>query len=164
LMAFLPSSRSHRNPRPHRPLYFFFPLYSPPKTTSWRPPLRVPPVRIFSPTPPNYRHYHSVCCYVSLSNGGHPRTVFCPSLNFSMGAISAPQTKGPNAAHASPAARRLYWAHGEPRRRDSGPWRVFPWRGRAKPVGVGWAAAHLVLRVLLCVRVSSYVLCIRSGT
>ena len=58
-------------------------------------------------------------------------------LNFFMGAISAPQTKGPNAAHASPAAGRLYWAHGEPRRRDSGPWRVFPWRGRAKPVGVG---------------------------
>ena len=136
-MAFLPSSRSHRNPRPHRPLYFFFSSIRRPKRRVDGLPYAFRPFESSRQRPPHCRRYHSVGCYVSLSNGGHPRTVFRPSLNFSMGAISAPQTKGPNAAHASPAAGRLYWAHGEPRRRDSGPWRVFPWRGRAKPVGVG---------------------------
>ena len=33
-------------------IFISFLLYSPPKTTCWRPPLRVPPDRIFSPTPP----------------------------------------------------------------------------------------------------------------
>jgi len=61
--------------------------------------------------PPHRRRYYLVGCYISLSNGGHRRPVLHPSLNFLMGAILAPQTKGPNAAHASPAAGRLYWAH-----------------------------------------------------
>jgi hypothetical protein len=33
-------------------IFISFSLYSPPKTTSWRPPLCVPPVWIFSPMPP----------------------------------------------------------------------------------------------------------------
>ncbi len=48
--------QSHRNPRPHRPLYFLFSffssLHSPPETMGKHPPPRVPPVRIASPVPP----------------------------------------------------------------------------------------------------------------
>ena len=56
--------------------------------------------------PPSRRHHRLVGCCVSLSNDGHPRPVLRPSLNFSKGAISAPQTKASNAARASPAAGR----------------------------------------------------------
>ncbi len=43
-------------------------------------------------------------------------------------------------------ARRLHQAHGEVRRRGAlGPWRMLPWRARARPLGVRrlQAAAHL---------------------
>ena len=45
--------QSHRNLRPHRPLFLlFFPsLHSPPETMGKRPPPRVTPVRIASPVP-----------------------------------------------------------------------------------------------------------------
>jgi hypothetical protein len=106
----LQSSRSHRNPRPHRPLYFYFFRRSihclkgrlNVLTHAFRPfasPLQRPLSR---------RHHRLVGCCVSLSNDGHLRPELRPSLNFSMGAISAPQTKASNAARASPAAGRLY--------------------------------------------------------
>ena len=58
--------------------------------------------------PPHRRRYYLVGFYVSLSNGGHRRPVLHPSLNFSMGAISTPQTRGKHAERASPGAWRLY--------------------------------------------------------
>ncbi len=53
--------------------------------------------------PPHRLRY--VGCYVSLSNGGHPRTVFRPSLNFLMGAISAPKNKGTKRSAREPSRR-----------------------------------------------------------
>ncbi len=46
-------NRSHRNRRPHRPLYFLFfsSLHLPPDSMGKRPPPRVSPIRIASPTP-----------------------------------------------------------------------------------------------------------------
>ncbi len=45
--------QSHQNPRPHRPLNFFFlSLHSPPETMGERPPPRIPPMLIASPVPP----------------------------------------------------------------------------------------------------------------
>ena len=58
--------------------------------------------------PPHHRRYYLVGCYVSLLNGGHQRPVLHPSLNFLMGAISTPQTRGKHAARASPVPWRLY--------------------------------------------------------
>ncbi len=76
------------------------------------------------------------------------------AANFSMGAISAPKTRGPNAVRASPGAGRLYEAHGEPRRRDSVPWWMSPWRERAKPlvVSLGGSGSLVLCVVVVCVR------------
>jgi hypothetical protein len=106
----LQSSRSHRNPRPHRPLYFYFCRRSI-RRLKGRLNVLAHAFRPFaSPLqrPPSRRHHRSVGCCVSLSNDGHLRPVLRPSLNFSMGAISAPQTKASNAARASPATGRLH--------------------------------------------------------
>ena len=68
------------------------------------------PFESFLQRPPHHRRYYSVgCCIDPLSNG-HPRRVLRPSLKFSMGAISTPQTRGKHAARASP--------DGEPLRHD----------------------------------------------
>ena len=91
---------------------------------------------LLSNSPPHRKHHRSFDCCVNPTSGGHPRPVLRPSLNYSMGAISAPQTRGSNAARASPNAGGLQKTHREPRRCDSGPWRLLPWRGRAKPLGV----------------------------
>ena len=99
---------------------------------------------------PPRRHHPSVGCCVEQSSSGHPRPMLRPSCNFSMGAISAPQTRGQNAARARLDAGRLHQAHGEPRRCDLDPWRVYPWRGRAKPLGGRVTAAHLVSCAFLC--------------
>ena len=115
---------------------FFSSLHLPPKTMGKRPPPRVPPVRIASPMPHPHRHHRSVGCCVKKSSSGHSRPVLRPPRNIQMGAISATQRRGPNVARASPGAGRLHQAHREPRCRDSGPWRMMPWRGRrAKPLG-----------------------------
>ena len=67
------------------------------------------PIESFLQRPPHRRRYYSVgCCVDPLSNGPHPRRVLRPSLKFSMGAISTPQTRGKHAARASPGAWRLY--------------------------------------------------------
>lgn len=126
-----------------------------PKRTMKRPPPRVLPVRIASPTLPPRRNHRLVGCCVSLSNDSHLRPELRPSLNFSMDAISAPQTKASNAARASPAAGRLHSAHRDPRHHNSVPWRMSPWGGRAKPLVVGWQ--WLVLSCVLCV------VCVRIG-
>jgi hypothetical protein len=86
--------------------------------------------------PPPHRHHRSVGCCVKKSSSGHSRPVLRPPRNIQMGAISATQRRGPNVARASPGVGRLHQAHREPRCRDSGPWRMMPWRGRrAKPLG-----------------------------
>ena len=68
-----------------------------------------------------------------------------PPLYFFMGAISAPKTKEQTLASPIPGAERLRRTHGEVRRHASDPWRMLPWRARAKPLGVGRrrASAHL---------------------
>ena len=86
--------------------------------------------------PPPHRNHRSVGCCFEQSSSGHSRPVLRPSRNIQMGAILAPQRRGPNVARASPDAGRLHQAHREPRCRDSVPWRMMPWRGRrAKPLG-----------------------------
>ncbi len=91
---------------------------------------------LLSTSPPHRKHHRSFDCCVNPMSGGHPRPVLRPSLNFSMGAISAPQTRGSNAARASPNAGGLQKTHRESWRCDLGPWRLLPWRERAKPLGV----------------------------
>jgi len=59
------------------------------------------PIKSFLQRPPHRRRYYLVGCYVSLSNGGYRRPVLHPSLNFSMGAILTPQTRGKHAARTS---------------------------------------------------------------
>ena len=50
------------------------------------------------------RHHLRFGCCVGQSSSGHSRPVLRPSPIFSMGAILVPQTRGPNAARASPEA------------------------------------------------------------
>jgi hypothetical protein len=88
------------------------------------------------PTPPT-PSFCSQCC-VKPTSGGHQRVVLRPSLNFLMGAILAPQTRGSDEANTNLGAGHLYQTHREPWRRNSGPWQMLPWRGRGKPLGVGW--------------------------
>jgi hypothetical protein len=148
----IPSSRSHRNPCPRRPLNFIF-FFAPFATRNDGQTSSPPAFRPFeSPLQrlPPRRHHPSVGCCVEQSSSGHPRPMLRPSCNFSMGAISAPQTRGQNAARARLDAGRLHQAHGEPRRCDLDPWRVYPWRGRAKPLGGRVTAAHLVSCAFLC--------------
>ncbi len=86
--------QSHQNPRPHHPLYFHFfcPSISHPKRRANVLPHAFRPFE--SPLqPPPRRHHLSVGCHVSFLNGGHLKQVHRPSLNSSMGAILAPQTK-----------------------------------------------------------------------
>ncbi len=130
----------HQNSRPHRPLnfLFFLSLHSPPETMGERPPPRIPPVLIASPVPPP-PPTPSIGWLLHISTKRQPPKTGAPPVSyFSMGAISASKTWGPNAAGTRPAAGRLHQAHhGEPRRRDSGPWRMLPWRLMGKPLGVG---------------------------
>ena len=88
---------------PSHSLFQFFPsLDLPPKTTSKRPP------HTFRPSHSRHRHYRSVGCCVEPTSGGHPRPVLrSPSLNFSMGAISAPKTRESAAMREIPGAGRL---------------------------------------------------------
>jgi hypothetical protein len=60
--------------------------------------------------PPHRRNHRSVGCCVDPMSSGHPRPVLQPSLNISMGAISAPQTRKPAAVGANLGAVRLQWA------------------------------------------------------
>ncbi len=73
---------------------------------------------LLSNSPPHRKHHRSFDCCVNPTSGGHPRPVLRPSLNYSMGTISAPQTRGSNAARASPNAGGLQKTHREPRRCD----------------------------------------------
>ena len=57
--------------------------------------------------PPPHRHHRSVGCCISPSRGSHPRPVLRPSLNLSMGAILAPQTRGSVAVSANPGTGHL---------------------------------------------------------
>ena len=65
-------------------------------------------------------------------SGSHLRPRLNPSLYFSMGKIVAP---------VSMATGRLH---------DLQLWRMFPWRCRAKPLGVGWLGLILCLCVCCC--------------
>ena len=100
----------HSNRRPKRRVNVF-PTRSSPAAS----PIKLPPCR---------RHHRSVHCCVDPTSGGHPRPVLRPSLNFFMGAITVPQTRGPNVVRAGTGAGRLHQAHGEPRRNDLDPWRM----------------------------------------
>jgi hypothetical protein len=106
----LQSSRSQRNPRPHRPLYFYFFCRSIRRLKGRLNVLTHAFLPFTSPLqrPPFCQHHCLVGCCVSLSYDGHLRPDLRPSLNFLMGAISAPQTKASNAARASPVAGRLH--------------------------------------------------------
>jgi hypothetical protein len=82
-------------------------LFDPPKwqanvlSHTFRPvasPLQCPTLR---------RHHRSVGCSVPSSNGSHPWPMLRPYLNFSLGAIGAPQSRDPTAASPSPCARCL---------------------------------------------------------
>jgi len=66
------------------------------------------PIESFLQRPPHRRRYYSVGCCVDPLSNGHPRRVLRPSLKFSMGAISTPQTRRKHAARAIPGAWRLY--------------------------------------------------------
>jgi hypothetical protein len=69
-----------------------------------------------------------------------------PTSLFLMGAISAPKTRGRRVVGTSRAPQRLRRTNGEVRRRALGPWRMLPWRVRAKPLGFSRAAvAHFVV-------------------
>ena len=93
------------------------------------------PVSSPLPCPPHCLRHRSVGCCVSSSSGGHPSPVLRPSPNFSMGAIGAPQSRDPAAASPSPGVWRLNKTNREPRRLNSGPWRMIRWRGRANRWG-----------------------------
>ncbi len=93
--------------------------------------------RTVSPTFSLCFHQPLVDCYVNPLSGSHLMTRLCPSLYFLISAMSAPETREPAAASANPATGRLQWTHGEPRRRDLGPWGMNPWKYGAKLLGVG---------------------------
>ncbi len=94
------------------------------------------PSHRLSNAPPPRRHHRLVGCCVKQSSSGHSRPVLRPSRNIQMGAISAPQRRGPNVVRASPDAGRHHQACGELRRHDLDAWRMSSRRGRAKPLGV----------------------------
>ena len=94
-----------------------------------------PSHRLSYAPPPPHRHHRSVGCCIKKLSSGHSRPVLRLTRNIQMGAISAPQRRGPNVARASPDAGRLHQAHKEPRRHDLDAWRMSSRRGRAKPVG-----------------------------
>ncbi len=79
----------------------------PPQMMGKRPPLHVPPCRIASPTTILHRNHRSVGCCVPSSNGSHPRPMLRPSLNFSLGAIGALQSRDSAAASLSSCAGHL---------------------------------------------------------
>jgi hypothetical protein len=67
-----------------------------------------------------------------------------------MGAISAPHTREEEWRDQARHTGSLNRTHGEPRRRDLGPWQMLPWRERAKPLGVGWQRLMLVVVCVVC--------------
>ena len=117
-------------PAPSLFKYFFVAPFATQNDDQTSAPMRSSRANILSTAPPHRRHHRSVGCCVDPLSKGHPRPVLRPSLNFLMGAILAPQTRGLNAARASPNAGGLQKTHREPWRCDSGPWRILPWRGR----------------------------------
>ena len=137
------------SPPPSQFYFFLRSIRHPKRWTNVLPPAFRPFESPLQRLPPR-RHHPSVGCCVEQSSSGHSRPVLRPSCNIQMGAIPAPQRRGPNVAHAIPGAGSLHQAHGEPRRCDLDPWRVYPWRGRAKPLGGRVTAAHLVSCAFLC--------------
>ncbi len=67
-----------------------------------------------------------------------------------MGAILSPHTKENEWREQACHTESLHRTHGQPRRRVSGPWRMLPWRERAKPLGVGWQRLMLVVLCVVC--------------
>jgi hypothetical protein len=124
--------------------------------------LSSPPQTMVTPTrsvqvvrPPEYPPHRDrgllVGCCVVCSNGGHLRPRPRPSICFSKGCISAPQTKEPTMAKAQPMPLALYgpigssgakiWVHGGCCHGERGP----------KPLKGRTAAAHVGCCVLwLC--------------
>ncbi len=135
-----PSTGSNRKSRPRLSLYYYFfvALFDPPKWRANVLPHTFHPVASPLQHPIHHRHHRSVGCCVPSSNGSRPRPLLRPFLNFSMGAIGAPQSTYSAAASPSPGVRRLHKTNRKPRRLDSGPWQMIQWRGRAKALGVGW--------------------------
>jgi hypothetical protein len=81
-------------------LYFFVAPFAAPsdrKNSSPRVPRRS---HLITNAPPR-RSLPSVICCIYWRNGGHPRQMLRPSLNFSMGAIGAPQSRDLVAASPS---------------------------------------------------------------
>ncbi len=73
------------------------------------------------------------------------KTGATPISNIFDGCHFGTPNKGLNAVRRVREPGRLHAAHGEPGRCDSGPSRMYPWRGRAKPLGGRVSsAAHLV--------------------
>ena len=137
---------SHLRPRPHPTLSLSLLPQSPPKTTGKNPSHAFRPSASPAQHPLRRRRHHSVGCYIILSNGGHLRSMRRPPLYFLMGAISPPKTRGRRVVRTSRAPQRLRRTNGEVWRRALGPWRMLPWRARAKPLGFSRAAvAHFVV-------------------
>jgi hypothetical protein len=87
------SSRSHQNPRPRCSLIFFSTLKSPPKTTRKRSPHTFLPGRVSYQTPP-LPTTPSFCSLLCRPNERRPSKTGAPPIsNFSMGAVSVPQTR-----------------------------------------------------------------------
>ena len=111
-------------PSPSLFKYFFVAPFATQNDDQTSAPTRSSRANILSTAPPHRRHHRSVGCCVDPLSKGHPRPVLRPSLNFFMGAITVPQTRGPKVVRAGTGAGRLHQAHGEPRRNDLDPWRM----------------------------------------
>ena len=94
----LPSSRSHRNPRPRRPSLslFFFLRSNRTRSSPAASPIKLPPCR---------RHHRSVNCCVDPTSGSHPRPVLRPSLIFQWAPFQCPK-------QGNPQHRTRTWAPG----------------------------------------------------
>jgi hypothetical protein len=108
------------------------------------------PSALFPPPLILRRRRPLVGCCIPPSSDGHLRSWSRPSLSFLMGAILAPHTREKEGREQAHHTGSLHRTHGEPRHRDSGPWRMLPWRERAKPLGVGWQRLMLVVVCVVC--------------
>ena len=118
---------------------------SSPKRTSKRPLPSVPPGRVSSqtlpqpPTPSSVWLLRRAIEQRPFKAGAPPISYFFDGRHF-----GAPNKRTKCSAR-KPGSRMPPQAHGKPWRRDSGPWRMLPWRGRAKPLGGRVSSGYLVL-------------------
>jgi len=98
------SARGGRlRPRPSPSLSLFGRPFRHPKTAGNSPPHAFRLGRVSSATHPPHSSRSSVGWCVYWQNGGHLRSRPRPSLNFSMGALLAPKTRGTRAWAAPPS-------------------------------------------------------------